>query len=529
MYYFTTSKLFLLPSFDIEVEEQRKIDKFLLFLDNSGVGKIINKYIKNETSKGGRPSCNYYRLFATILYGFAFDKCTLRELETACKFDLRYITLMEQIKIDYTTISKFINKVIVPNEKEIFSKLCLQIKKEAEIEFDDAFIDGTKFEANANKYKFVWKPVTYHKNISVKVNEIIKNNYLINDYREEEMVRSSTIALAISNPNIEESSYKALFSMLTKVLEYEEKERLCGPNRKSYYKTDIDATAMVLKADYYSGKGSNMHAAYNVQILVIKGYVFSYYVSQSRTDINDFIPTIDSFYSNYSTFPKRICADSCYGTPNNYKYLYDNKIENYVKFQSYEGIVTGSNPECYKINKDETITCLNGNIGYEVKIDNRHPKKAKSVFFRIEGCNECEFKMYCKRFMSDVTENFKVFECNKIYQLQKQEALENLLSCKGIEMRVNRSIQVEGTFGIQKKDYGRTRYRRRGLERVSTETMLNFLGHNIAKLFRYFENNKHPNYWVAPENFDCQKIKKPSWKRLSKKGTKTHEKVIKKK
>ena len=137
--------------------------------------------------------------------------------------------------------------------------------------------------------------------------------------------------------------------------------------------------------------------------------------------------------------------------------------------------------------------------------------------------------MYCKRFMSDVTENFKVFEFNKTYQFQKQEALENLLSCKGIEMRVNRSIQVEGTFGIQKQDYGRTRYRRRGLERVAIETMLNFLGHNIAKLFRYFESNKHPNFWVAPKNLDCQKIKKPSWKRLSKKGAKTNEKVNKKK
>lgn len=196
----------MLPSFDLEVEEQRKIDKFLLFLDNSGVGEIINRYIKNEISKGGRPSCDYYRIFATILYGFAFDKCTLRELETACKIDLRYITLMEQTKVDYTTFSKFINKVIMPNEKEIFSKLCSQIKKEAEIEFDDAFIDGTKFEANANKYKFVWKPITYHKNISVKAYEIIKNKYLINNYREEEMIRSSTIALAISSPNIDKSA-----------------------------------------------------------------------------------------------------------------------------------------------------------------------------------------------------------------------------------------------------------------------------------------------------------------------------------
>ena len=56
---------------------------------------------------------------------------------------------------------------------------------------------------------------------------------------------------------------------LSTAMEYEEKERICGPDRNSYYKTDHDATAMCLKEDYYSGLGSNMHAAYNAQVLVI--------------------------------------------------------------------------------------------------------------------------------------------------------------------------------------------------------------------------------------------------------------------
>ena len=92
--------------------------------------------------------------------------------------------------------------------------------------------------------------------------------------------------------------------MLKKVLEYEEKERKCG-DRKSFYKTDTDATAMALKADYYAGLGSNMHAAYNVQIIVINGFVMMVYVSQSRTDIKDFIPTIESFYKYYHCYRKK--------------------------------------------------------------------------------------------------------------------------------------------------------------------------------------------------------------------------------
>ncbi|MBQ8141540.1 MAG: hypothetical protein IJ194_00060, partial [Bacilli bacterium] len=76
MSYFTTDKIFLLPSFDLEVKEQQKINRFLQFLEDSRVGVVIAKYVQNETKKGGRPNCNYYHLFAVICYGFAFDRCT---------------------------------------------------------------------------------------------------------------------------------------------------------------------------------------------------------------------------------------------------------------------------------------------------------------------------------------------------------------------------------------------------------------------------------------------------------------------
>ena len=92
-------------------------------------------------------------------------------------------------------------------------------------------------------------------------------------------------------------------------------------------------------------------------------------------------------------------------------------------------------------------------------------------------------------------------------------------------MRVNRSIQVEGVFGIEKQDYGYVRFRRRGLEKVSTETMLNFLGLKIAKLFRFYETGKLNKFWIAPDNLEPETFKKPSWKRLSKKGRKLNIKM----
>ncbi len=53
--------------------------------------------------------------------------------------------------------------------------------------------------------------------------------------------------------------------------------------------------------------------------------------------------------------------------------------------------------------------------------------------------------------------------------------------------------------------------------------MLNILGFNIAKLFRYFEKNTLNDYWIAPADLTSQTLKKPSWKRLSKKGKKINK------
>ena len=131
--------------------------------------------------------------------------------------------------------------------------------------------------------------------------------------------------------------------------------------------------------------------------------------------------------------------------------------------------------------------------------------------------------------LQKVYEDFKVFEVIKELQLHKQEATRNLLSVKGIEIRVNRSIQVEGIFAIIKQDYGRTRFKRRGIEKVSTETMLYFLGLNIAKLFRYYETNQLNKYWVAPESLMPQEFKKPSAKKLTKRGKRTNERLYGKK
>lgn len=169
-----------------------------------------------------------------------------------------------------------------------------------------------------------------------------------------------------------------------------------------------------------------------------------------------------------------------------------------------------NNPDCYYLQDDNTIKCLNGNIGIQHIIYGRHTKKAKGVFYKIEGCNKCEFKMYCKKYYKKVDDDFKIFEVVPDFIKYKQQAEKNLLSIKGIEMRVNRSIQVEGVFGNEKQNRKHTRIRRRGLIKVSTETMLVYLGLNIRKLFNFYNTKKLLKFWVAPKDLIPESFKKPS-------------------
>lgn len=468
-------------------EEGEQIRRFLRLLESSGVGLIVDRYVKNESPRGGRPSVNYHRLLATVLYGFSTGRATLRSIADSCAHDVRFIAMMQQCRPDYSTIAKFINKVIVPNEAEIFARVTKAAAAEMGARLDDAFVDGSKFEANANKYKFVWKPTTFHERVSSSFHALCRGSGLLKGYSEE---------------------------------------RICGPGRKSYFKTDRDATAMCLKSDYYSGLGTNMHAAYNVQLVVCRGIVAAYAVTQSRADVNDFAAAIEAFFAIHGRYPANVCADAGYGSPGNYSFLKARGIGNFVKDQSWEGNASGSRPDCYRMRGGAPV-CLAGRPCREREVAGRHPKKPGGRFYSVTGCRGCPFHDYCFRFVRNGSgADEKVFEINLDCLALKAEAEANLLSPKGIELRVNRSIQVEGAFGILKHDYGYERMRRRGIARVSTEVMLNALGLTVAKLFRFYETGKTPDFWEAPPEMAPQAFKKPSAKRLSKKGRKIHEKAF---
>ena len=117
--------------------------------------------------------------------------------------------------------------------------------------------------------------------------------------------------------------------------------------------------------------------------------------------------------------------------------------------------------------------------------------------------------------MKNKTDDYKTAELILDYERFKEEARKNLLSRKGIEIRVNRSIQAEGAFGQVKQNMGYVRLRRRGIEKVNCEIMLVCLGRNIRKLFSWYGKNAEnikSKYWelsddVCEEKFPIIKPK----------------------
>ena len=164
-------------------------------LDKSGVCDLIKKQvIHDERNKGGRPGYNVYNMLAAIIYSFAFNKASLRNIEDLCIYDLRIIYIMEYETPTYKTIGNFINEYIIPNRDKIFSLITKAIFEECNLKMDRAYIDGSKFEAEANKYKFVWKPTTFHLRLSDKIRKLLGEYNLLRGVPSEGIVESKIVA-----------------------------------------------------------------------------------------------------------------------------------------------------------------------------------------------------------------------------------------------------------------------------------------------------------------------------------------------
>ncbi|SET65022.1 Transposase, partial [[Clostridium] polysaccharolyticum] len=134
----------------------------VLTFDTFMEGIEINRYLqKLPVHETGRIRYNPVNMLKTVLFGFMTNGyMSLRELEDSCKVNIRFMYLMDNERPSYRTFGYFINKVLKDSIEDIFHDINKKIFDEEGVDLNHLYIDGSKFEANANKYSWVWKKAT---------------------------------------------------------------------------------------------------------------------------------------------------------------------------------------------------------------------------------------------------------------------------------------------------------------------------------------------------------------------------------
>ena len=94
--------------------------------------------------------------------------------------------------------------------------------------------------------------------------------------------------------------------------------------------------------------------------------------------------------------------------------------------------------------------------------------------------------------------NKTMFVAKKKEEYRRQD-LERIQSDYGAQLRINRSIQVEGSFAVEKEDMNFRKYSYRGKEAVLAQTILVAIAYNFSKLYHKIQNNRTGTYlfWAA--------------------------------
>jgi len=449
-------------------------------------------------------------MLKTVLFGFMeHGYAALRTLDDDCKVNLRYMYLMDWETPSYGAFGYFIREELQGNMEEIFQAVNARIFEKEHVDLKHLYIDGTKLEANANKYSWVWRKGTEKSRYRLfgkitalleQINETLaptgmrmepNTEYapeylelLSNRYREVTGLDPNTFVSGRGHRKSKEQRYyEQLTAYTEKLKEYTEKLRICGAERNSYSKTDRDATFMRMKRDYMGN--DQLLPAYNIQIGVADEYIAVMDVQQYRSDMDCFVPLMEKFQRQYGFYPKYPVADAGYGSYNNYLYCREHGMEQYMKFPMYEKETKdekyASDPyRAVNFRTDESgnLICPNDRkmqFAYRAAVKGNHYGRQEEVYI-CEDCTDCPYASQCKK--GDRNRTVRLNQ--ELTQIHK-EVLDNLNCIHGALLRQNRSIQAEGTFGIMKQDRNYRRTRRRSLDFVRTELYLVSIGHNLYK------------------------------------------------
>ena len=454
---------------------------------------------------GRKPKTAPATMLKILIYANMEGIYSSRAIESACKRDINFIWLLEGQKApSYRQIARFRSERLPRCGDVLFYELVKKLAKFEEIKFEHLFVDGTKIEANANKYSFVWKKSTtkYENRLLLKLSkraEEIEESYGFFSESSEELLQrleESFDGKFVHGRGKRKTQHQRDIEELRELLSRKEKYadyQKTFNGRNSFSKTDPDATFMHMKEDHM--QNSQLKPGYNIQFGVEGEYITGVSVSSERSDQLCLIPLLEEMTEHTGICYTDVTADAGYESEENYTYFEDKATECYIKPQNYER----SKTKKYKSNM-----ALRENMKYDAEKDEytcqaqrkltaRYVgiRKSKSGFesevtyYECESCEDCPYRNKCTK-----SKNNRKLQVAKKFVEQRAASLERITSEKGINLRMNRSIQSEGAFGVVKQNYGFRQFLLRGNKKVKTEILLLAMAYNINKYHSKIQQNR---------------------------------------
>lgn len=471
------------------------------------------------------------QMFKIIVYASMNHIYSSRGIETACHRDINFMYLLEgKPAPDHATIARFLSLHFSQCSKKTLAEMTDLLYGLGEISGKSIFIDGTKIESAANKYTFVWKKAVTKNQARLleKISELVKECEALyglkivyhNEISLHTLKRMRKKLYKIKKEeNIEfvhgigkrktalQKSIETLETYLDKLKEYTKKIHVCG-DRNSYSKTDPDATFMRMKED--AMKNGQLKPAYNLQHGVDSEYITWLAISERPTDTRTLIPFLKDMEDHLSFKYKEIVADAGYESEENYLFLEGNGQTAYIKPQNYEIAKTRkyrqdiSRMENMDYNAaNDSYCCKNGQeltAQYEKKEKTASGYRRTVTVYQCSNCTGCPYKAECikgNHCKTPMEERQKVLYVSKVMKQKRQETLERITSEYGTQLRLNRSIQAEGSFASIKEDMDFRRYLYRGKENVTAQSVILAIGYNINKLHHKIQSGRTGHHLFA--------------------------------
>jgi transposase len=520
---YTLSSLYYQIKLPLDIEKNipaddpvRLLSAFVEGMELSDLYKTYGKIKKNQASPR--------QLLKIVIYAGMNRIYSSRDIEKSCKRDINFMYLLEgKTAPDHATIARFISLHLSLCSKNILAEVSNALFELGEISGRHIFIDGTKIESAANRYTFVWKKavtknqtklftkivefiaeceemyglkLVYKDSVSLhSLKRIRKKLYAIKKAEGITFVHGTGKRKSPIQKSIE-----TLEAYIEKLKEYSTKLHTCG-NRNSYSKTDPDATFMRMKEDHMLN--GQLKPAYNLQHGVDSEYITWLTVNPNPTDTKTLIPFLKDMENHLGFKYTDIVADAGYESEENYLFIEKNGQVAFIKPSNYEiskkrrfktDIGRMENME-YDAENDFYV-CKNKKeltVQYEKKKKTASGYQRTATVYRCSDCSGCPYKTACikgNNCKTPMAERNKILYVSKTMKQKRMEDLERITSPYGIQLRVNRSIQAEGSFASVKQDMEFRRYMYFGKANVTAQSVILAIAHNINKLHNKIQSGR---------------------------------------